>query len=50
MSSIMPPIESRDPPALVLGGLSVWVLDQAFPESVEWYDGNWLQVRAEDAQ
>jgi len=34
-------------PSLVLGGLSVWVLDKAFPESVEWYDGTWLQVRAE---
>lgn len=40
-------IESRDPPSLILGGLSVWVLDKAFPESVEWYDGSWLQVRAE---
>jgi hypothetical protein len=35
------------PPSLVLGGLSLWVLDKAFPESVEWYDGTWLQVRAE---
>jgi hypothetical protein len=34
-------------PSLVLGGLSLWVLDKAFPESVEWYDGTWLQVRAE---
>lgn len=44
-------IDRRDPPSsapsLVLGGLSVWVLDKAFPESVEWYDGSWLQVRAE---
>jgi hypothetical protein len=40
-------IDSRDPPSLVLGGLSVWILEKAFPESVEWYDGNWLQVRAE---
>ena len=39
--------ESRNSPSLVLGGLSVWVLDNAFPESVEWYDGSWLQVRAE---
>jgi hypothetical protein len=43
----MSPNESRDPPSLILGGLSVWVLDKAFPESVEWYDGSWLQVRAE---
>lgn len=34
-------------PSLALGGLSLWVLDKAFPESVEWYDGTWLQVRAE---
>jgi hypothetical protein len=34
-------------PSLVLGGLSLWVLDKAFPDSVEWYDGTWLQVRAE---
>jgi hypothetical protein len=47
MSSIMPPVDRRDPPSLVLGGLSLWVLDKAFPESVEWYDGSWLQVRAE---
>jgi hypothetical protein len=44
-------IDRRAPPAstpsLVLGGLNVWVLDKAFPESVEWYDGSWLQVRAE---
>jgi hypothetical protein len=47
----MSSVDSRDPrsavPPLVLGGLSVWVLDKAFPESVEWYDGSWLQVRAE---
>ena len=47
MSSIMPPVDRRDPPSLVLGGLSLWVLDKAFPESVEWYEGSWLQVRAE---
>jgi hypothetical protein len=47
MSSILPPIDRRDPPSLVLGGLSVWVLDKAFPETVEWYEGSWLQVRAE---
>ena len=47
----MSPIESSDapflPPSLVLGGLSIWVLGKASPESVEWYDGTWLQVRAE---
>jgi hypothetical protein len=34
-------------PPLILGGLSLWVLGKAFPESVEWYDGSWLEVRAE---
>src|SRR5262245_54815182 len=46
----MSPIDSRDPSSLaplILGGLSVWVLDKAFPETVEWLDGSWLQVRAE---
>src|SRR5262245_29816925 len=37
------------PPSLVLGGLRVWVLGKASPESVEWYDGTWLEVRAECA-
>jgi hypothetical protein len=43
----MLPNDTSDPPALVLGGLSLWVLEQAIPESVEWYDGRWLHVRAE---
>ena len=34
-------------PSLTLGGLSVWVLNKASPESVEWYEGTWLEVRAE---
>jgi hypothetical protein len=34
-------------PSLVLGGLRLWVLGKASPESVEWYDGTWLDVRAE---
>ena len=41
--------DSGDPPPLVLGGLRVWVLEKAFPQSVEWYDGSWLQIRAECA-
>ena len=31
----------------LLTSLCVWVLDKAFPESVEWYEGSWLPVRAE---
>jgi hypothetical protein len=34
-------------PSLVLGGLRLWVLGKASPESVEWYDGTWLDVRAQ---
>jgi hypothetical protein len=34
-------------PSLALGGLSLWVQDKAYPESVEWYEGSWLEVRAE---
>jgi len=45
----MSPDHSSDPPSLVLGGLRVWVLEKAFPETVEWYEGTWLQVRAECA-
>jgi hypothetical protein len=40
----MSPNESSDPPALVLGGLRLWVLEKA--ERVEWYDGRWLDVEA----
>jgi hypothetical protein len=43
----MLPIDSQDLPSLVLGGLSLWVVDKAFPDSVEWFDGSWLEVRAE---
>ena len=41
--------DESDPPSLVLGGLSLWVLERAFSESTEWYDGSWLQVRAQCA-
>ena len=45
----MSPNDSSDPPSLVLGGLRLWVLEKAFAETVEWYEGTWLQVRAECA-
>jgi hypothetical protein len=44
----MLPNDDTDPASLVLGGLRVWVHEKA-PESVEWYEGTWLQVRAECA-
>ncbi len=31
------------------GASEFWVLEKAFPGSVEWYEGTWLQVRAECA-
>src|SRR5262245_22122920 len=40
-------IESCDEPPLVLGGLSVWVLGRAYPDSRDWWDRDVLQVRAE---
>jgi hypothetical protein len=42
-------VAPSSPPNLVLGGLRLWVLDKASPESVEWFDGNWLHLHAECA-
>ena len=36
-----------DEPSFVLGGLNIWVLARAFPDSPEWWDRDVLQVRAE---
>jgi len=33
-------------PDLQSGALSIWVLSRAFPESRDYFDGNWLVVRA----
>jgi hypothetical protein len=46
-SKMSSPNKSSDPPSLVLGGLRLSVLGRALPESVEWYDGRWLDVQAE---
>jgi hypothetical protein len=43
------PDDLSRPPSLVLGGLSLWVLETPFPETVEWGEGTWLHVRAECA-
>jgi hypothetical protein len=44
----MSPNDGCDEPSLVLGRLSVWVLEKAYPESLEeWYDGTLLRVWAE---
>ena len=46
-SNMLPP--HSDAPSLVLGGLSIWVLERAIPGSVDWYEGSWLEVLAECA-
>ncbi len=33
-------------PDLKLGGLSLWVLGRQFPNAKDYWDGNWLNVRA----
>jgi hypothetical protein len=39
-------IQDCNEASLILGGLSVWVLGRAFPDSPEWSDRDALQVRA----
>lgn len=43
----MLPNHISGPPSLVLGGLSLWVLGRALPESGDCYGGTCLQVQAE---
>jgi hypothetical protein len=33
-------------PDLKLGGFSLWVLGHQFPDATDYWDGNWLNVRA----
>src|SRR5205823_9919345 len=33
-------------PDLKLGGFSLWVLGRQFPDATDYWDGNWLNVRA----
>jgi hypothetical protein len=33
-------------PDMRLGGLSIWVDGRQFPNATDYYDGNWLMVRA----
>ncbi|WP_315707296.1 MULTISPECIES: hypothetical protein [unclassified Bradyrhizobium] len=35
-----------DEPDLKLGGFSLWVFGRQFPEATDYWDGNWLNVRA----
>jgi hypothetical protein len=34
------------PPAIAVGGLQIWVHGRQFPESEDYWDGNWLRVTA----
>ena len=33
-------------PDLRLGGLSIWIAGLQFPDSSDYWDGNWLVIRA----
>ena len=35
-----------DAPNFKLDGLSIWIRDREFPEAQDFYDGNWLNLRA----
>ena len=39
------PIKSGEPD-FKLGGFSLWVFGQQFPNAADFWDGNWLNVRA----
>src|SRR5262245_35740174 len=34
------------PPSVKIGGLAIWVHGRQFPDSEDFYDGNWLRVTA----
>ena len=34
-------------PTIKLGGFSLWVLGRQFPDATDYWDGNWLNVRAQ---
>ncbi len=41
-------VDSYGPPALHLGALRIWVHGYQFPDAVDAWDGNWLNVTAHD--
>jgi hypothetical protein len=45
MSEQMTPADLEEP-ELTVAGFQLWVHGRQFPESQEFYDGNWLQVTA----
>ena len=42
----VPELESLGDPHLQIAGLNVWVHDREFPNSTDYWDGNWLRVTA----
>lgn len=42
----MTPIAEADEPDFTLAGLSLWIHGRQFPASDDYWDGNWLVVRA----
>jgi hypothetical protein len=39
-------VEDCQDPSLILGGLNMWVLGRAFPDSTDWWDQELLEIRA----
>ena len=42
----MDPIETPEHSELLIGGLSLWVLGYQFPNLSDYWDGNWLIIKA----
>ena len=40
------PFALSRPPDLVVGDLRLWIVNRQFPENQDYWDGNWLDVRA----
>jgi hypothetical protein len=43
---IVSDVDQLGPPALTIAGLRLWVYGRQFPDSQDYYDGNWLNVTA----
>lgn len=43
----MTPFIPQSEPSLTCGILKIWILDREFPDSNDYWDGNWLNVIAE---
>jgi hypothetical protein len=40
------PFALSRPPDLVVGDLRLWIVNRQFPDNQDYWDGNWLDVRA----